>query len=346
MKRSSVVVIIVLLLLTGASVFVYRSKSKMSTVDGDARNFSYKDTAAITKIFIADREGDQSTLERTPKGWIVNGKFHCRDEAILNLLEVIKHVEVKMPVQQNARESTIKFMASTAVKIEIYAGEELVRQYYVGHETLDSEGSFMLLTDVSTGKNYPDPYVCFIPGFTGFLQPRYIAKENEWRDRIVLNYIPPQIRQIKVQHYDAPADSSFTVELLNTTTFKLKNGKGQELPFDESRMKQYLSYYKDMSYEALITGFNKRLQDSLATQSPFTVISVTTTDFKTSEYKLYRKQYLGDHGPETGIKYNYDPDRLYMRFDQDKEWALAQYFVFGKLLMSPNYFMAQASVKK
>lgn len=346
MKRSSVVIIVILILLTGASVYVYRSKSKLSTVDEDARNFSYKDTAAITKIFIADKEGDKATLERTAKGWIVNGKFHCRDEAILNLLEVIKHVEVKMPVQQKARESTIKFMASTAIKIEIYAGGDLVRQYYVGHETLDSEGSFMLLTDVSTGKNYPDPYVCFIPGFTGFLQPRYIAKENEWRDRVVLNYIPPQIKQIKVQHYDAPADSSFTIELLNTTTFKLKNSKGQDLPFDEGMMKQYLSYYKDMSYEALITGLNKRLQDSLATQNPFTVISITTTDFKTSEYKFYRKQYLGDHGPETGIKYTFDPDRFYMRFDSNKEWALVQYFVFGKLLMSPKYFMAQASVKK
>jgi hypothetical protein len=346
MNRSSVVILAILIFLAGVSIYVYKSKSRLSTVDEDARNFSFKDTAAITKIFIADKEGDHASVERTKDGWMVNGKYHCRSEAILNLLEVIKHVDVKMPVQRKARESIIRFMASTALKVEIYAGTELVKQYYVGHETLDSEGSFMLLTDLSSGKNYPDPYVCFIPGFQGFLQPRYIAKENEWRDRVVINYIPPQIRQIKVMHHDAPADSSFTIELLNTTTFKLKDHKDMELPFDMVKMKQYLAYFQNISYEVLITGMNKHLQDSLATQKPFMTISVTTTDFKTSDYKFYHKQFLGDVNPELGFTYKYDPDRLYMRFAQDKEWALVQYFVFGKLFTTRDYFLPVASVKK
>jgi len=347
MKRSSVVILAVLIFLTGASIYVYKSKSRLSGVsDEEARNFRFSDTAAITKIFIADKEGDRSTVERTKKGWLVNGKYSCRSEAILNLLEVIKRVEVKSPVPQKSREHIIKYMSSTALKVEVYAGSELVKQYYVGHETPDSEGSYMLLTDVSNGKNYPDPYICFIPGFQGFLQPRYIAKENEWRDRIVINYIPPQLREIKVVNYEAPADSSFSIELLNTTTFKLKDHKGMDLPYDMVRMKQYLAYFQNISYEVLITGMNKRLQDSLAKQKPFMEISVTTTDLQTNSYKFYHKKFSGDLNPELGVKYEYDPDRFYLRFAQDKEWALVQYFVFGKLMMSPNYFAVPSSVKK
>src|SRR5690606_27268770 len=103
MKKSSVIVIATLLALIAISVYIYRSKASLSTVNKDERNFAFKDTAAITKIFIADKEGSQATLLRTKQGWVVNNKYNCRNDAILNLLEVIKNVEVKMPVPKQGR---------------------------------------------------------------------------------------------------------------------------------------------------------------------------------------------------------------------------------------------------
>lgn len=346
-KRSSVVLIVILLALCAIAIYIYTARPRLSTVDdGDGRNFSVKDTAAITKIFIADKEGRSSTLTRGEKAWRVNDKFNCRSDAVLTLLEAIRRVEVKMPVEKSMRKSVIKFMSSNALKVEIYAGDELVKQYYVGPETPDGEGSYLLLTDPETGQNYKDPYVCFIPGFKGYLEPRYIAQENNWRDRIVLNYIPPEIKEIKVQHLDAPADSSFSIELLSTNQFKLKSSSGASLPFVEGRMKQYLGYYQNISYELLITGMNKHLQDSLAGQKPFCIITITTRNDGVKTYKFFRKQYPGDQDPEHGITYDYDPNHLYLRFDNDREWALCQYFVFGKILVAPPYFQAPVSVKK
>jgi hypothetical protein len=344
-KFSSVILIAVLLILASMAVFIYKSKHKSTTIDEDSRNFKFKDTAAITKIFIADKDGNKSTIKRTQKGWIVNDKYSCRRDAILNLLEVIKFVEVKMPVEKAAKESVLKFMASTALKVEIYSGDEMVKQYYVGHETPDSEGSYLLLTDIETGENYKDPFVCFIPGFKGYLLPRYIAKENEWRDRLVINYIPPQIKQIKVSHINSP-DSSFSIDLINTTSFKLKSISGADLPFDEKKIKQYLAYFQNISYEALITGKNKKLTDSLEKNKPFCVIYITTTDFKTDEYKFYYKQPNPNITPEHGITYQTDPDRLYLQFANNKEWALIQFYVFGKILVSKTYFLNQVDVKK
>jgi hypothetical protein len=350
MKKSTSLIIVILLALVGISIYTYRSKSKLSTVDGDSRNFKFKDTAAITRIFIADKDGNHSDLKRTKKGWVVNDKYNCRNDGILNLLEVIKLIEVKMSVPKTKRENTIKYLASQALKVEIYAGDDLVRQYYVGHETEDGEGSYMLLTDAESGENYKDPYICFIPGFRGYLQPRYITNENDWRDRLVLNFTPPQMKRVDVRQAEMPADSSFSIELEGINTFKLKNGKGENLAFDDAKMRQYLIYFQNISYEALITGKNKKLQDSLSMVKPFCVISIATTDssrgFPIKEYKFYHKQFLGDINPEHGVKYDYDPDRLYMSFDNGKEWALIQYFVFGKLLITSNYFMPASSVKK
>lgn len=346
-KRSSVVLIAILLALCAIAVYVYKSRSRLSTVDDvDGRNFSVKDTAAITRIFIVDKVGRSSSLVRGEKGWVVNEKFNCRADAILNLLECIRHVEVRTPLDKASRNAVLKFMSANAVKVEIYAGKELIKQYYLGHETPDSEGSYMLLTNLETGGNYKDPYACFIPGFKGYLSPRYIVGENEWRDRIVLNYIPPQLKEVKLQHLDAPADSSFSIELVNANSFKLRNSAGTELPFDMLKMKQYLAYFQNISYEVLITGKNMRLQDSLAAVKPFGLLTLKMTDGTTKGYKFYRKQDTGDQDPEHGINYSYDPNHLYLRFENDKEWALIQYYVFGKLLITPQYFQSPAPVKK
>ena len=346
-KRSSVILIALLLALSGIAVYIYTSKPRMSTTsEEEARNFKFKDTAAITKIFIADKEGRTSTLKREKKGWVVNDKFNCRSDAVLNLMEAIRYMEVKMPVEKSMRKSVIRFMSTNALKVEIYAGNERVKQYYVGPETPDGEGSYLLLSDPGTGENYKDPYVCFIPGFKGYLEPRFIANENNWRDRLVLNYIPPQIKEIKVQHLDSPADSSFSIELLSASQFKLKSSSGAVLPFEEARMKQYLGYYQNISYEALITGMNKHLQDSLAGQKPFCIITINTNSDGAKTYKFFRKQYPGDQDPEHGIDYTYDPNHLYLRFDDDREWALIQYFVFGKILVTPLYFQPPVPVKK
>jgi hypothetical protein len=345
-KNSSLVLIGILLALIAFSIYVYKSKPKSSTIDTDARNFSFKDTAAITKIFIADREGNKVTLERNKSNWMVNKKFICREDAILNLLEVIKNVEVKQPVSLQERAPVIKFMSAHAFKVELYTGDQKVKQYYVGHETPDSEGSYMLLSDPESDENYKEPFVCFIPGFKGYLMPRFIVDENEWRNRLVLNYIPPQLREISMRHYDTAPDSSFTIQLKNTTQFLLKNYRQEIIPFDEGKMKQYLAYFQNISYEVLITGKNKRLEDSLSQQKPFCVIKLTTTAQEIKEFKFFRKHFDGLVDPEHDVKYNYDPDHLYLRFANDKEWALGQYYVFGKLLITPNYFLQIPSVKK
>lgn len=335
MKRTRLYTAILVVLIPIALWFWFRNPFK--SFDDNPRNFSYNDTAALDVIFLADKDGNTCKLERRENGWIANQKYKCRSEAILNLLEAIKHLDVKMPVRKEMQPAIIKELSSGAVKVELYTKGELVKQYYVGHEAEDGEGSYMLLTDLSSGKNFSEPYICWIPGFVGFLQPRYITNENEWRDRVVMNFTPPQIKQIQLNYGGAYADSSFQIDLKNTTQFVLKSSTGL-INFDESRMKQYLAYFQNVSYEVLLTGKMKPLQDSLTKVGPFCILNLNLQNGKTETFKFYRKKFLGDINPDFGVTYDYDPDRLYLSFDNDKQWALIQYFVFGKILTSPSYF--------
>lgn len=345
MKKSSLITIVVLIILIVSSILVFKKKGKTTTLDTDSRNFKYQDTAKITKIFMADKNGKQCTVERTPNGWVVNNKFLVRPDAILTLLETIKNLEVKRPVARQAKEGTLKVLAYRAIKVEIYVKDDLVRQYYVGHETPDGEGTHMLLTNIESGENYEDPYVTFIPGFTGFLNTRYIVEEKHWRSLSVINFTPDKIKSIAYRNYVKP-DSSFVINIINTKTFNLFDSKNQPLPFTELKMKQYLAYFQNLNCEAIFTSSDKHMVDSLNKTKPFASFAITDKAGKVHEYNFHYKYPIATKNVEYGIKYKYDPDRLFINFDDKKEWAVIQYYVFGKLFVTSPYFTASEPVKK
>ena len=169
--------------------------------------------------------------------------------------------------------------------------------------------------------------------------------ESEWRSRLVINYIPPQLSSIKIENAEHP-DSSFTINLKNTTQFELKKINGQAIPFDEVKMKQYLAYYQNISFEKLLTDLNPKLVDSIRHAIPYIKMSITDTKGETKVFNFSHKNSTPELNRKYGINYKYDPDRFYMCYDNNKEVALVQFYVFGKMLPNYAYFLPQNTVKK
>jgi hypothetical protein len=344
-NRSSLIVITLLTILCAVSFYLYKNKTSGSTLDKDARNFAVEDTASITKIFLADKNNHSLTLQRTKEGWKTTNGYHARPDAINLLLYTIRSLEVKSPVSKNAKKAVLKFMVGQGIKVQIYKGDELIKQYYIGSENAENDGTHMLLTNLDTGDNYDDPYLMCIPGFNGYLSSRYFLSEDEWRERLSINYTPPQLKEIKVEFSEKP-DSSFVIKLKSTTSFELQKLNGTPIPFEEAKMKQYLAYFQNISYEKLLTNVNRRLCDSVRNAIPFIKMSITDNQNKVREFNFVRKYSSPELNMKYGHDYVYDPDRLFMRYDNDKEVALIQYYVFGKLLQTYEYFLPKSSVKK
>ena len=186
MKKSTIIILTILIALAGISIYIYKTKVQTSTIDKEASDFKYKDTASIDKIFLADKDGKQLLVERTKEGWVLDGKFHVRPDVIELLLYTIRSIEVKSPVSKLSRTTVIKTMAAKSTKIEVYSKGQKVKQYFVGHPTQDHTGTFMILTNLETGENYDEPFITHIPGFDGFLTTRYNTAEIDWRDRYLL----------------------------------------------------------------------------------------------------------------------------------------------------------------
>lgn len=337
MKKSTIIILTVLIALAGLSIYIYKSKGKTSTIDKEASDFKYKDTAAIDKIFLADKDGKQILVERKKEGWMVDEKYHVRPDVIELLLYTIKSVEVKSPVSKNGRNSVIKIMSSKSTKIEIYSKGEKVKQYYVGHPTQDNTGTYMLLTNLETGENYEEPFITHIPGFDGFLSSRYLTDAVDWRDRLILNYRPPQIKQIKLELHGDP-DSSFVIDLFSMQRFGLKTKKGS-IAFEEDKMKQYIAYFQNVNCEIVLDKKDK-IVDSLSKSAiPFATLTITDRNNGNSSCEFFHKQAIAEKNKEYGIDYKYDPDRLFVRYNNGKDYGVAQFYVFGKILQTYQYFL-------
>ena len=338
MKKSSIIILAILVSLTGLSIYIYKTKNKTSTIDKEASDFKFNDTAAIDKIFLADKEGKQVLVEKTVNGWMLNGKFHVRPDVIELLLYTIKSVEVKSPVSKNGKNTVIKIMSAKSTKIELYSKGKKVKQYFVGHPTQDHTGTYMILTNLETGENYEEPFITHIPGFDGFLSTRYNTDEIDWRDRLLINLRPPQIKQIKMELNEI-ADSSFVIDLYSMQRFGLKTLKGKQIPFEEDKMKQYIAYFQNVNCEVVLDKKDK-LVDSLSTSAlPFITLTITDRNNVNSVYQFYHKQPSAAKNAEYAVNYKYDPDRLFVKYNNGKDYGVAQFYVFGKILQTYAYFM-------
>lgn len=336
----------IILLIAAAGLLAYFAytkfkKSESGTLDEESKNFAYKDTAAITKIFIADKRGKTIELTRgNGNEWLVNGKYPARPDGVISILKCLKYLEVKHPVSQKATPHVLKDLAGTAVKVEFYKGDEPVKMFYVGGETQDHTGTYMLLVDHENGENYDQPYVMGLPGFEGYLTPRFFTNENDWKDTKCLDFTPPQINEV-IFDITGKADSSFMIRLLDTKTFQLLDLKGRPVDFkpDENAIKQYIAYLQNLHYEKLLDPSTDRIADSIRNSIPFATLYINDKKGKRHQYSFFHKKIGEGQREKYGIDVQYDPDRFYLEFNDGKSFALVQFYVFGKLMQSKSYFV-------
>ncbi len=326
--------ILLFIVLAGITAWLFISR-KSSTITGDLRDFAIQDTSSIDKIFLADRDGNTSLLTRAGfDKWIVNQKYPARQDAINNLLETVKLLEVRSPVGKNLYNNTMKLMAARSVKIELYQKSKLVKTYYVGHPTMDNLGTFMYLEHSSV------PYVMHIPGFNGFLSTRYFANENEWRDRIIFRFDPRTIVHIDVKN-TTKADRNFAVSRNSDSTFAVALTQPyKQIPnVDIMKMRKYLEVFSKTNFERIEVSLPVPQMDSIMKTAPFSVVTVTDDRNYTKTITLYRKPITASSRNQvdenTGKPLPFDMDRFYTLINGDKALYICQYFHFDRVLINP-----------
>jgi hypothetical protein len=304
---------VVVLILTFLALWLHFNK-KSSTLKQELRDFAVEDTASITKIFLADKNGNQVLLEKlTPGHWRANDKFDARIDAIDNLLLTIKQVDVKEPVGKKAMENVIRQMATNSIKVEIYQGSDKPSKvYYVGHATQDNMGTFMLMENSSV------PFIMHIKGFFGYLNTRYFAEAEKWRTSELFSYKLEQLRKVEVS-YPSNKDKCYTIDEINTGNPILKVNNQVINQAQKDFLLEYLSLYQRVNFEEFANEVKKSVRDSITANGPLFTITATEITGKTNTIKAYRKPSKAGNTDMNGEAVNYDLDRMNAYINNDKD---------------------------
>jgi hypothetical protein len=293
-------------------ILLIKSDSK-SSINDDV-SFKIADSTLITKIFLADRNGNTITLRKNKDQWIVNEKHLVRNDAIATLLSTSSKISIKKPVSKNAFENVIKFMSTTAVYVEFFEDENLVKAYWIGSNTPDHLATYMLL------KGSEIPFAVYIPSFNGFLSPRYGIQGNtlslaSWRSNTIFNISAKDINSIKYTNF-LNQDSSYTLKI---NPFKLTNSKNISVSFNKNKVMKLINSFKNLNCE--IFKEEKSKIDYSQQIEELVVNSDTLRTYKISEKDKKDK------------KNNFTVNRKYATLNNG-DLMLIQGYVFNKVLIN------------
>ena len=328
-KKNRKLIIITVILAVAALWLVMHKRS--GTVREELRDFAVEDTAFVTKIFLADRAGRTIEIERAGNRWRLNKKYYARRDAVKILLETLKNVAVRSMIPKTAYNTIIKQLSTSGIKCEVYVKgkKKPEKVLYVGSETQDSKGTYMMLENSSV------PFVTEIPGFDGYLTPRFFLNEAEWRDKTVFDFTYNDIRSVSAV-YNPDSARSFRIDFNSEKDFTVSSPvTGQKLlQPDTAVVVNYLSQFTYLNFEFFDFMLKQNQKDSLLSIPPVCNFSITTRDGKETRAKFYYIQvnpFTIAGADTTGTPSKYDVDRMYAFVNNDTELVGVQIFAFGKI---------------
>lgn len=328
---------IILLLLLGAIAFYLFKKNSGDASSKVLNDFAIEDTASITQLFLADNDGNHSLLRKMEDGsWMVNDKYKARTKNVYLILRGLHNFEVKSTVPEDAVPAIITQIATKPIKLEVYqGGKKASKIYYFGFATQDHYGNYALLEIPGEGKSKV-PYIIKEKGFYGFIRPRMITMESEWRSPIIFDYPKLAVKNISME-YPAFPEQSFEIEWEGNNLITLKDGKGEKIDrFDSLAVKNYMLQYKAIYVETYNNRLNEAQRDSTINTQAKAIISVRDENGKTTRVKIYDKGFIDPFLRDEAYN-NLDPERYYI-LNEANELAIAQKLQWDPLLVPLNGF--------
>ncbi|MCF8230781.1 MAG: DUF4340 domain-containing protein [Bacteroidales bacterium] len=356
MKRKNLMILLVTGVLLLLAVGLILSQ-KSTTLNREENAFAIEDTASVTKIFLADKDDHQVLLTRKQKGkWLLNDSLQAQEESVDLLLKTLSKLAIDHPVSNAEHNSVVSRLASRSVKVEVYQQryhinlfdkvklfpyEKNTKTFFVGGETKDKLGTYMLMEGADK------PYVVGIPGFRGFVSTRFTARFRDWRGHNIFRSDIKEIKSLTMKFHKEP-EKSYRIEAEGSRSFKLYDiSKQKYVPaFDTIKVIEYLTAYNDLRFESWLNHLPDHKKDSLTSQEPLYDIHLKEKDGDKQHVKTYKKKTPKKRENIQGKPLGYDPDRMYATINEGNDLVLVQYFVFDKILKPIGYFTGDYEVKK
>ena len=208
MKKKNYISIVIIAILVIIAGILIGNNRYLSSLRGEAFDYTVYDTASITKLFFADKSGHQVLLQRDGNRWLINNEYTANQSMINEMLYTLNRMRIKMPVSVKKSDNIVTRMASNNTKVEVYQvlprinlfnkvkmfyHETRSKVFYIGDVTQDNQGTYVL-------KEGGDKvYVAHLPGLRGTLSPRFTANPVDWRSHRVFAEKMDNIASVKLE---------------------------------------------------------------------------------------------------------------------------------------------------
>ncbi|MEP7321001.1 MAG: DUF4340 domain-containing protein [Saprospiraceae bacterium] len=279
--------------------------------------FSIAEPELINKIEISGKWGLQ-TIKIKNERWWLNDTIKVRPDAIENILKILPSIKVKVFPPKSSWEFMIKAIQEEGVKVRFYtAKNKLLKSLLIGGTTNDERGTYAMLEGSS------QPYIIHVPGFEGSLASRFILREAEWRDRMIIEENADDIQSIQVDYSNNP-ELSFRIEQKSTFLFTVTDLKHQEILGSMPLIKTYLQGFNKVPCEGIENDFgNKNL---VLNSAPFVWLQIKIKNKPVRNIKFYTMEAVGEE----------DKERMFVYDERD--FYLAQWRNLKKIFRSIDYF--------
>jgi hypothetical protein len=342
--RKTVIYLLVLAVLGFGIYYFLVKKDNDQLYNKSEADFNIKDTAAIGKLFLVSAEGESVLVERTDSGWVVNKRYKALKSTLEDLMSTFTKQAALYPVTKNAYENVVKGLSTDGIKTEVYdrTGKKM-RVFYVGGTAVNNTGTNMMMEGAKT------PYVVQVPGFVGYLTPRYSTKLTAWRDRTVFNIPQEEIKSISIKYPGNPANSYEVIkDGENVNVIAEKDIMTGLQGLNKRRATVYLRYFTNVNCEGYLNGLPD-MDTTLKTAPKQSEIDVVGIHGQHQHVDVYwmainkRSKNLRTTNPD--VPDDYDADRLYAVINNARDTVMIQQYAFRNIFHKAYEFYQSDSMQ-
>ena len=336
-----------LLFLMAVIIFWYsHSASSLRAIDSD---FSLDRSLDILRIemYNCDRS-EEVIMEKDEQGrWILNAQFFANDLAVQQLLISMNRLRVRQPVSIENRNQvdqmldergvTVKFfMQSWRIhlgNLRLFPYQRAYQSFVVGEDTPDRLSTYMR----KSGSQMP--FKVHIPALDSGIAYLFEPYEREWRDPVIIDMERQHISRISVRDLNQP-EQSYHLMRANAVRFDFfdfdDSSQQIEVAIDSLRLERFLSSFRNLHYETLLNEEQDQLRKKLMFEQPFMEVNLQNREGMEVSFVAYAR-HIPEVADETGPAVQRDPNRFYIQVNEG-EFALAQYYVFSRILRPLSFF--------
>jgi hypothetical protein len=210
-------------------------------------------------------------------------------------------------------------LSAKAIKVELYDKDgDKIRVFYIGGQANEAIGTYMLMEGADR------PYIVQIPGFEGYVLPRFSPRFLDWRDKGVFNATEEDVKTVVIVTVDP----------------ELSKG----LQFNERRAKTYSKYFGRLFCEGYING-TMYLDSVIRTAKKRCTVDMESWSGQKQHLEVYwmevNKRSKNKMTPFPGSPDEYDADRFYATMNDFKDTVIIQRQMFEKIFRKGYEFFQQ-----